>query len=168
MSSPLQLLFFISVILLAGCRHEEPNPEIFDPIYQDLVKSQKDSETELELEKKKHEEALVALERALPVTIELKNARKEVEKTTHNLVVINQRAHYARIRADRRLVIARAASHEAFINGKDWPPPEERIQYQTNRRLVTAPRNWAAHLPKLFDRKPTMAPKSEKAEVKEE
>ena len=51
MTRSLQLLFCV-FLLLTGCKHEEPNPELLDPIYSDLVKQQADDEGKLAAEQK--------------------------------------------------------------------------------------------------------------------
>lgn len=161
-----QILFLISAILLTGCRSEEPNPEMLDPIYSDLLSKQREVEASLETERKNLLDARKELEDALPNTIDLKNARRKVETTKKTISKLEQESHFLTIRVNRRLVEDRFNYHIAFVSGKDWPDRSEFASYQTNARLRTAPKLWSAHLPKLFNRKP--AESKEKAEKKAE
>lgn len=159
MNRRLQLLFFTIVIICAGCRREESNPEKFDLIYSDLLKVQAEKTSALEAEKKKVIEAQKDLAEALPNTIDLKNAQRDLASAKTNVRKLEQQVQYISIRTKRRLVETRLSYHLAFIQGKekDWPDQGEFEQYATNSRLQNAPRHWGARVPKLFNRKPSAA-----------
>jgi hypothetical protein len=163
MSRRLQLLFFM-ILLLSACRKEDPNPENLDPIYSDLVKKAASDESELSEERKKLEKALEDLQAALPNTIDLKNAIRDRDRAQANIRRLEQKSLFDKIRAERRKVEDKVNYHEAFVANKEWPDKKEYELYLVNRKLVEAPRNWDAHLPKLFDRKPAAKTPEKKAE----
>lgn len=160
MTTRLQLLFFIILLLpaLSGCRKEESNPETLDPIYSDLVKLQKKNEDDLESEKKKLAKALDDIDAAVPNTLDLQNAIRDRNHAQHAITQLEQKVLFSTIRAERRRVEDKYNYHLAFVANKDWPDKKEYEEYLTHRRLADAPRDWDAHLPKLFDRKPAAAP----------
>jgi Rad3-related DNA helicase len=161
MSRGLQLLFFM-ILLLCACRKEDPNPENFDPIYSDLVKRQAADESELAEEKKKLAKALEDLQAALPNTIDLKNAMRDRDRSIALIDRLEQKTRFNKIRTERRRVEDKLNYHNAFVANKDWPDKTEYERYLANQRLLEAPRNWDAHLPKLFSRAPAAAKKPEK------
>jgi hypothetical protein len=170
MTRRLQLLFFMILLfpLLTGCRKEDPNPEMLDPIYSDLSKRQKDAEGTLEEEKKKLAKAQEDMAAALPNTIDLQNAIRDRDHSQHAIDEIQQKIHYLTIRTERRRVEDKYNYHLAFQANKDWPDKREYDEYLTNQRLEEAPRNWDAHIPKLSDRKPAAATPPPKKEGGEE
>ena len=163
----LQLLFFM-ILLLSACRKEEPNPESLDPIYSDLIKRNAEDESQIAEEKKKLLKALDDVQAALPNTLDLKNALRDKTHALQTIDHLEQKIHFAKIRIERRRVEDKINYHDAFVANKDWPDRAEYQAYLTNQRLAEAPRNWDAHLPKLFDRKPAAKPKEKKAEGAEE
>lgn len=167
MSRCLQLLFFTSLVLLAGCHNEEPNPENLDPIYSYLLKEQKDLENKIASDTKKLEEAQSDYEFSDPLTIERRNASSDMAHYQRSIYMLKQQLQYIDIRVERRKVEDHVAYKAAFSSGKQWPPKDEYEQFMTSERLRTAPRSWDAHLPKLFERKPAAA-KKEPAKKAEE
>jgi len=166
MSTRLQLLFFMTLILfgLSGCRKEEPNPEMMDPIYSDLQNKQKSVESSLEEEKKKLEKALGDVAAAIPNTLDLQNALRDRDHSQAAIVGLQQKLHYYNIRVERRRVEDKYNYHLAFVANKDWPDKKEYEEYLTQQRLQEAPRSWDAHIPKMWDRKPAAAPAEKKPE----
>lgn len=161
MSRGLQLLFFM-ILLLCACRKEEPNPENLDPIYSDLMKRAASDEGDLAEEKKKLAKAFEDLQAALPNTIDLKNAIRDRDHSLELIQRLEQKGRYSKIRAERRKVEDKVNYHNAFVANKDWPDKSEYQLYLANQRLIESPRNWDAHLPKLFSRGPAAAKKPEK------
>lgn len=164
----LQWLFlFLLVILAAGCRREDPNPELLDPIYSDLSKQEKDDAQILEAQRKALVTAHKAEADALPQTIDLSNARRDITKAEEKITLLEQQMLYDHIRTERRKVEDHLNYHLAFVANKEWPSKEEYTEYLTNRRLREAPRDWDAHLPKNSNRKPASKPQKKSPEGEE-
>src|SRR4051812_22220916 len=109
-------IFLSAMIMLAvvGCKKEDPNPELLDPIYKDLQTHCDGYLKNLEESKKKLEELKVSLEKAEPRTIELKNLEKELAKEKLKLMNADQLSRYYRIRAERRKLVGRLEYQKAF------------------------------------------------------
>lgn len=148
-------------VSLTGCRKEDPNPELLDPIYADLQKRAADAQKSFEDETAKHKDMRLAVEKAEPNSIELKNARKDLAKSLKLAVDMEQAARYYKIRAQRRLLVDKITYKEAFVNNQPWPDPAEYSAYQVNMRLNAVNLNWNTRVPKLQKR-------LEKAPVKAE
>ena len=139
----------ILAIAISGCKKEEPNPELLDPIYSDLSKdltvidaAKEESEKNLEADKK-------SLEKSPPRTIERRNAEEDLLKEQGRFEHINQLLEYYKIRVARRLVESRRNYKLAFQADKAWPDPQEYEAYKVNKRLMNASKNWSDRVPKF-------------------
>ncbi|HMN66953.1 MAG TPA: hypothetical protein PKC28_00280 [Bdellovibrionales bacterium] len=146
-----------AVICLSGCRQEDPNPELKDPIFKDL-------ETRAAAHLKAVEEGkaqIAALKESMaktePNSIDMKNVRRDLAKTEKKLIDDDQMARFFKIRAARRKVEGRLAYREAFLREEEWPKPSEYSDYLVNIRLRSVPLNWNTRVPKLQARMPSAA-----------
>lgn len=158
------ILFLALALTLTGCKQEDPNPELKDPIYKDLQGRASEY-------KKAYEESkarIVVLRESLAKTeansIERKDVQRDLAKTEKKLLNEEQLERYYRIRSERRKVMGRMEYKKAFSEGKEWPEPKEYSDYLVNIRLQGAHRNWNARVPKLQDRMPSSTAKSAKKE----
>jgi hypothetical protein len=157
---------------LCACSKEDPNPELRDPIFQDLEKRHADQDKAAEEASKNLGELKIKLEKAEDNSIEKKDIQRDIAKNQKIFNISSQLAHYYKIRTERRKIVDKLVYKEALAAKKDWPDPHEYSDYLVNRRLVEASRNWAQRVPKLTDRipsstKPSAKP-NPKAEKKEE
>jgi hypothetical protein len=148
---------------LAGCKKEEPNPELLDPIYKDLEARHAAYSKNVEESKAKIPVLEESISKAEARSIDLKNFEKELSKEKLKLMNSEQLARYYRIRAERRKLTDRIEYKKAFAADKVWPDPHEYSDYLVNIRLQEANRNWGARVPKLQDRMPGSAPAKPKA-----
>jgi len=155
-------ILLFAALALSGCRKEEPNPELLDPIYVDLDKRANDSQKAYDEEVKKQVDLKAALEKAEPNSIELKNAERDLAKSEHSALFLDQNARYYRIRAKRRALVDKLTYKEAFSLKKPWPDPHEYSDYLVNTRLNEVNLNWNARVPKLQSRLEKPPPKVEK------
>ncbi len=152
-ASQLALLLMLCLSLL-GCRKEDPNPELKDPIYKDLEARAKSYAAEYDAGKIQVKTLREDLAKVEARSIERKNVLKELSQAEAKLVGAEQLARYYKIRAERRRLMGRQAYREAFARGEDWPNPREYSDYLVNRRLHEINMNWNARVPKLQDRTP--------------
>ena len=146
----------ISILFVCGaltaCSTEDPNPELKDPIYKDLV-TRRDQHAKSYEEAKAEIEALSEqLKKAEPHTIELKNIQRDLASAQDRSLQHEQNHRFYRIRADRRRVTGRAEYRRSFHKGEEWPRPSEYSDYLLNIRLKEANLNWGARVPRLQDR----------------
>lgn len=162
----ISIILTILLSTLLGCKSENPNPELMDPIYADLKKEAEVAGKAIEAELKERESAQVAIDKAPPNSMELRDAEKMYWKASKKIEVLRPIELYYKIHAERRRVEGRAAYRAAFAKGAIWPDPAEFHGYETNKRLRSADRNWSKRVPKLSQRAP--ANKAETKEKKEE
>lgn len=160
-------LTLVSMFALSGCKKENPNPELLDPIYSDLEKRASEAQKSFEDQAKKIEDAQNKLEKAEPNSIELKNAQRDLIKARHASEEFEQKARYFKIRAQRRLLVDRITYKQRFAKNEPWPDPHEYSDYLLNIRLREVPLNWAARVPKLNDRLAKSSHSDQKEEKKE-
>lgn len=162
MNSRIVCILIMVSLTIIGCRKEEPNPELIDPIYSDLSKDLAGAKAAKEEAEKAVEAAEKALMKAPTRTIERRNAEEDIQKTQDKLNKITQLVEYYEIRVERRKFEARRDYKIAFAAEKSWPDPREFEAYKTNKRLVQASKNWSDRVPKFS----TTAPTQESAEKK--
>ena len=164
--SILQLFITLTLSLVViGCKKEDPNPELMDPIWKDLSARHAAYQKNYEESKAKIPVIEESLAKAEARTIELKNFQKELSKEKLKLMNAEQLSRYYRIRAERRKLVSRIDYKKAFAENKPWPDPREYSDYLVNTRLQEANRNWAARVPKLQNRLPGSVPEKPKAEA---
>jgi hypothetical protein len=161
-----RFILLIVIFGLVGCKKEDPNPELLDPIYVDLDQRATSAQKAYDEELKKQADTKIALEKALANTIELKNAQKDLAKSQSIAVDLEQKARFYQIRAKRRLFVDRITYKAAFAKDEKWPDPREYSDYQVNMRLQESSRNWGARVPKLQNRLASLNGKDPKAKEK--
>lgn len=152
MNRSMHTLILICFLALLGCKKEDPNPELKDPIYADLLRRNTEF-TKVNEESKANVKNLVEqLAKAEANSIGKKDIERDLAKARELSQYSDEQARYYRIRAERRKVVAKIAYKEAFAADKPWPDPREYSDYLTNIRLNEASRNWNKRVPKLQDR----------------
>ncbi len=126
-----------------GCDKKDPNPELSDEIYKDLL-------SELDIAKKRvtDEEAQYArvkqeYEIVVPQTGQNKYAQKRVFESEQNLNTYRQQAKYFEIKLEQRKLFARERYLESFQkDGRKWPDDEEIKDYRLRLKLQRAKLDW--------------------------
>lgn len=164
------LVLFIAT-LICGCKSEDPEPQLRDPIFKVLSDQASQAKSAYDSQIKKVEDAAKALEKTDANTLDRKLAIRDLASSTLAAKRLAQDMEYYRIRAERRRLEARKSYKIAFNKDQDWPNPAEFEAYQASKRLREAPRSWDHRVPKLNDRIlaawPKVDPKKKK-EKKEE
>ena len=112
------LLFMTPVLIFSGCKKEDPNPELKDPIFKDLDRRATEHQKTYEEVKEKIAELRSSIAKTEPRTIDLKNLKRELEKEQKLLRVSEEQARYYRIRAQRRKLTGRIAYQKTFAERK--------------------------------------------------
>lgn len=141
--SILIILSVFTLSVLAGCDKPNPHPETLDPIYSDLVKLQKDAESQLAARKKDLEAFEVEAKAAKPQTGQIKYATKRVNETKAEINRLSQLADYYGIKIDSRKEYAFKDYLKAYKEKRAWPDPKEYEEYLVQRRLETSSRTWS-------------------------
>jgi hypothetical protein len=158
-------LAIFALLLLMACKRHDPNPEMKDPIYGDLIKQAENANRQWESAKRDLEEAQKALTTADVQNGEIKARRNSVFEYERILDKATQHTKFCELEVERRKDYDRKSYEEAFQKDKEWPNPEEFQEYQANQRLVNIPENYdETHKKRLQER----APASQKAPAKKE
>lgn len=136
----------IFCIVISGCKSPDPNPEIGDRIYSDLQGELRAAEAAVEENNGKLEAARKSLETSRPRTPELRQAKDDINKFSSAIARAEEMVEYYKIRVARRYAQVRHDYKVAFHGNKPWPQLKEWENYVTNKKLVTAPRNWSERL----------------------
>ncbi len=160
-------LIILVCLFMFGCKKEEPNPEVRDPIYNDLSARYAESQKALDEATATLKEKKEALEKAEPNTIDRKALLKEIKTAQDALVEHTRRTTYYRIRSERRAIEAKISYKHAFQEDKPWPDPKEYSDYLINQRLRNVSLDWGRRVPKLQQRIEDFKAGSTKSEEKE-
>ena len=134
---------------LTGCKSEDPNPELKDPIYKDLSELAEKLLKESEAEEKNYKSLLKEASSGEIRTLGIKLARKKLRESKKKLVLLKQKAHFYKIRAEHRKLVGRKAYRAAFKENLPWPDPAEHKRYLVNKKLREVDLNWNKRVPKL-------------------
>ena len=138
------ILFVLFIVFsMMGCDKKDPNPELSDEIYKDLL-------SELDIAKKRvsDEESQFArvkkeFEIVVPQTGQIKYAQKRVFESEQNLTSYKQQAKYFEIKLEQRKLFVRERYLESFQkNGRKWPDEEEIKDYKLRLKLQRAKLDW--------------------------
>ena len=151
--------------LCASCRREDPNPELLDPIYIDLVNELKSAEDAHAQSKASLEKAEKELSKSLPRTLDRKNAENDVARYKKATELTFQKTEYLKIRVERRKVEGRRAYSIAFRENRPWPDPKEYDHYKSGKRLSSSSKNWSDRVPKPEYHKSAAEKEAEKIEA---
>lgn len=147
--SRLSKLFVLAIcLLLPACKSEDPNPQLKDPIYNDLVKEYANAQSLVEKEEKKLEGLEKDLFKAEVRTIERRSAQKDIDNSHAALRKYQQQAEYFRIAIIKREVEARAGYKRAFASEKEWPDKKEYENYKQDLKMRAVSRNWSERVPR--------------------
>ncbi|HRO66307.1 MAG TPA: hypothetical protein PL182_01940 [Pseudobdellovibrionaceae bacterium] len=159
------------MLFLGACSKPETNPELKDPIYQDIVTQMGLTEKSISEMEKKLETHHGELKKVVPQTGQIKYVEKRIWETQKTLDQLKQQQKYWIIRKDQRRDLVRQKSIEAFNKGEKWSDPAEYEAYLTEKRLRLAKIDWdtkerranfmkESGLQTKGDQKPSSAPAS--------
>jgi hypothetical protein len=161
-----RILVGLSFLLFLGaCSKEDLQPEIRDPIYNDLTARTKTLDEEVKSLTEKLTTLKIDIQKAEPNTLTKREIERDLRKHQKMLREAEQALTYYRIRLDRRKLVDKLTYKSAYLAGKEWPDPSEFRHYQTSLRLREANRNWGARVPRLADRTPASLNKDNKTAV---
>ena len=145
----IQLVILFS---LTSCKSRIEQPELIDPIYTDLSRLEGIHTKEIEETKKQIEALHKKIEELEPHSLELVQARKELQGINKHHDQAVQLAQFYKIRAEKRKFEDRVTYEEAFRNNEPWPKPEEFEYYKTNQKLRSVSLNWQTNVPSMVNR----------------
>ncbi len=136
------ITFLILFLALAACEKPLEHPETTDPIYNDLLAEVSAAESAATKTEKELEDFKKEAEKVAPQTGQIKFAEKRVYETQAKLDKIKQMVEYWKIRAESRKHWARKKYLAAYKKKEHWPDPKEYEEYQLQRKLEQAPKEW--------------------------
>ncbi|RYZ70332.1 MAG: hypothetical protein EOP05_13465 [Proteobacteria bacterium] len=156
---------------LSGCKPKPiDNPEAIDPIYADLNALNAAATAKAEAQKKKIAELDEEVSKLSGRDPDLKRTLHEKGNLERGLKQIEQDALYFEVRATQRRQYDKEAYLKAFREGKPWPDPAEFKEYEEQKKLRAASRDWSERVPKLtgYNKPDPNAKPAKKAEAKPE
>lgn len=139
---------YLSISTL-GCSKPDPNPELKDPIFRDLLAEYTETTKKIVDEDKKIEQLTYEGRNLEPRTKERMVNLRDINKSKQLIEKLRQDEAYLKIRVDRRRIQARIDYSAAYSAKKEWPDPHEYELFLAVRKLNKAPRNWDVRVPRL-------------------
>jgi hypothetical protein len=136
------LIFVIILGLFSGCNKPDPNPELHDEIYTDLLQELDIATKGLEAEEKNLTKLEEERDKAVPQTGQIKFAQKKVYETEATITKLRQQKQFFEIKIELRKAEARARYLEARKGGRKWPDPEEIANYKEAMKLQREKLTW--------------------------
>ncbi|MGZ3780382.1 MAG: hypothetical protein ACXVCY_07045 [Pseudobdellovibrionaceae bacterium] len=133
--------FLLSLILIS-CNKPDPNPELRDPIYLDLVASTTSINTQLEAEKKTLEENKKALDEVVLQSGQNLFAGKHIMESKNRITKLEQEKQYLELKTEEYKKTSKRAYLNAFKKGDSWPDPKEWNAYQLEKKLLATKKQW--------------------------
>lgn len=166
----IRLLFTLLslVFITIGCKKQLDQPELVDPIYIELVDASEKIKSNMKEEEKLLAESKKELNKSDLTVGEKRQVLKEIASSDKKLRLMAQDQKFFELRANSRVAHDREVYPARFEKDLPWPNPEEIAQFEANKRLRGASRNWADHIPKLKYGPDKSAHKAEQAEKAEE
>jgi len=140
-------LFFL--LGVSGCKSNDPNPELKDPIYIDIKSELEEMNKQLGIAEKFLVNAYKEEKNAELGSSELATIRRDIRAEKIKIESIRQSIRYTEIRLERRKLEARLAYAKAFKSDKEWPDKKEYKAYLAHKELVEAPESWNERVPRL-------------------
>lgn len=136
------IVLLVLFLFLTSCKKEDPNPELRDLIYQDIVAQEGDNQKTLADVEKKIEEAKKAVLDSKPQTGEVKRNTKKVFELENLRGKLKQQETFWKIRKFKRLKYIRRA--KPTYNEEDWASKSkiEFEQYMSEKKLRQAKNSW--------------------------
>jgi hypothetical protein len=141
-------ILFVLTILCNGCKSRDPNPELKDLVYQDLMREAASAASLAETSQKKIETIHKDLLKVAPRSLELKNLHADLRKQQDLVKKFTELSEYYTIRAKIRLIEGKKRYNRRFKEELPWPDEKEYSYYKLNKDLNRASRNWNDRVPK--------------------
>jgi hypothetical protein len=135
----LLLLLFLS---LAGCRRALEHPEASDPVYRDLKREANKAYGIYKEKEKKTLDAKKAFDEAPIRTGQRLDAQDDYFANLHEQEKYAEKYRYLALKAEMRQKRDAAIYPQIFKDKKPWPDPEQYQEYEVEKRLANAPKEW--------------------------
>jgi hypothetical protein len=136
--------FFIFPFMV-GCSNPDSDPQLRDPIYQDLQSESSKTQKDIDTKKKDLENHQKSFTELHDNDFQKIQERSDIFKTQNEITKLEQKLRFYKASAESREIYARKEYLEAYKNGKDkdWPSPETKILYHEQKRAEAAPTRWS-------------------------
>lgn len=143
-TTPLMRIFTIILLCyaLVSCNKPDPNPELKDPIYNDLNALLATTSQAIEAEKKLLSGHEKELNESIPQTGQVKRLQKRVGESKGKISRLEQEKSYLRLKIKARLKVARSTYARAYDNKEVWPNPQEWRSYEAEKKFRNAKKTW--------------------------
>ncbi len=150
-----QRKFFVFAVLCLftlSCEKPMDNPELVDPIYNDLLNDAKTSVGLATTEEKNLESLNKDIEALKAGDNSRKNKMRQRFESETKITGFKQRAQYFQLRGLKRKEYVLDNYPKYFAKHLPWPDSEEWHDYQASKKLQMASRDWGTRVPKLGKR----------------
>jgi len=156
------IAFIISIFALSACRGPDPNPELKDPIYLDLVSDYKALEGAIKNAEKEIESQKKLIKSLPPRDPSRRQQIYALYSQEKKLLQLKQQAEYLKIRQERRKEHVRKVYPQYYEQNKPWPDENEVAEYKKLKELRSAPKSWDERIRNLKLSETNEAPKAKK------
>jgi hypothetical protein len=136
-------LTLFCLFLLVSCNKRDPNPELSDVVYLDLLAELEIAQKNLTSEKAQNIKTKEDLDLVTPQTGQYKFAQKRYFESLNNLDLYKQQVKYFEINLELRKHETKVRYLESLTkNGRPWPDSKEIENYKARLKLQKAKLSW--------------------------
>lgn len=161
-----KILNFIALIGLifavSACKGPDPNPELKDPIYLDLVSESKTLEGAIKTAEKEIESQKKTIKNLPPRDPTRMQQISMLYSHEKKLLQLKQQAEYLKIRQLQRKDHVRKIYPSYYEQNKTWPDENEVAEYKKLKELRSAPKSWDERIRNLKESRAKEGPKTSK------
>lgn len=144
-----------------GCNSRNPEPELVDPLYQELIRLRSQAETELKEAEAALAEANAVEDAVAPQTGQIKYAEKRRVQAQERFDKSKQRASYYDSKIEIRKWKARQEYIESLDGKGEWPNQKALADFKLNLDLAGRERAWSVPARREAEGLKNPAPKKE-------
>ena len=135
-------LILIAIVSLVGCRKPLEHPEANDPVYKDLRKEADAAYVTYKDREKKVVAARKALDSARAGTGQRLDALEQYFTNLDEQEKYSEKYRYLALKAELQRKYDISVYPQIFADKKPWPDKEQYEEYEVEKRLATAPKEW--------------------------
>jgi len=159
----IQIVTLVTLVTLVGCKQRIDNPELVDPIYQDIVSETRSAQTAIATEIKEIKTVKEQLSALRARDSSRAPLLRELAMHERSLVLAKQNYAYLKVRSEQRRLYDIQAYERAFLADRPWPDQAEVAEFRKIKKLRASSRSWDDRVPKTsrYNRIPAGTEKKE-------
>jgi hypothetical protein len=131
-------------LMVSGCRHQDKNPQLKDPIYNQIVKDSDAIISQIAAAKVEVEKSKANYDSAPIRTGQQQDAADDYFESKNRLEKLIEHLRYLSLAGEHRIKEDHEEYAKAFEKAEPWPNPQAYSDFLIDQKLQNAPKEWSA------------------------